>query len=326
MFQITLPQTPKIKQLSDFQAIFEIDACFPGYGLTLGNAIRRVLLSSLPGSAITAFKIEGVPHEFTTIKFIEEDVIQIMLNLKKIRFKSYTDQPITGKIAVKGNKKVLAKDLKLPSDIEVINPDELIATLTSTKAEFIAEVLIERGVGYLTAEENKLRRQLASGMINIDSIFSPIKKINVRVEDMRVGERTDFNKLIFDITTDGSISPQEAFKEAAKILIKQFEVFLLKEVDIDQKKDAQPVITESKTSLDTDKTFNLSLLKDDIKSLKLSARIVNALKANKINTIEDLIKIGEEGLLKIDGIGDKAIKEIKRRLGRIGLTLKIENV
>lgn len=325
MFSITVPHRPKIKKVTPNQAIFEIEACYPGYGLTLGNALRRVLLSSLPGAAITAFKIKNVPHEFTTIPYVQEDVIEILLNLKKIRFKLHSDEPIIGKISVKGHKKVLAKDIQLPSDAEVVNKDSLIATLTHTKAEFIAEVLIEKGIGYFTAEENKLRRELSADMISIDSVFSPIQKVNFKVEDMRVGEKTNYNKLFFDITTDGTVSPEEAFKYAVKTLISQFEVFLHEESISDQKQESskQDNKLTSETLKDQSKEIDSqNILKLDIDVLKLPSRINNALKANKIFIVEDLTKKGEEGLLAFEGIGEKAVKEIKRKLGRMGLALK----
>lgn len=324
MFTITLPHEPKIKTISPNQAIIEIEACFPGYGLTLGNALRRVLLSSLPGAAITAFKIKNVPHEFTAIEDVEEDAIQIILNLKKIRFKSYTNEPITGKISAKGNKKIFARDIELPAEIEVVNKDALIATLTSSKAQFVAEVLIEKGIGYATAQDNKARRPLAADMINIDSIFSPIQKINFKIEDMRVGERTDYNRLLFDITTDGSLSPKEAFKYAVKLLINQFEVLLHEETSPSN----QGTKIESTANLKYEasnagqETQNSALLSSDIETLKINSRISRILKENKIITVDDLIKLGEEGLFKIHGVGEKAVKEIKRRLGRIGLALK----
>lgn len=323
MFTITLPHEPKIKTISPNQAIIEIEACFPGYGLTLGNALRRVLLSSLPGAAITAFKIKDVPHEFTAIENVEEDAIQIILNLKKIRFKSYTNEPITGKISAKGNKKIFARDIKLPAEIEVVNKDALIATLTSPKAQFMAEVLIEKGIGYATAQDNKARRPLAADMINIDSIFSPIQKINFKIEDMRVGERTDYNRLLFDITTDGSLSPKEAFKYAVKLLINQFEVLLHEETSPSSQRTTESAANlKYEASNAGQETQNSALLSSDIETLKINSRISRILKEHKIITIDDLIKLGEEGLFKIHGVGEKAVKEIKRRLGRIGLALK----
>lgn len=322
MFAITLPHKPKIKTIANNQSIFEIEACFPGYGLTLGNALRRVLLSSLPGSAITAFKIKNVPHEFTVIDSVEEDMIQIMLNLKKVRFKSHADEPFIGKISVKGNRKVLAKDIKLPSEIEVINKDSVIASLSSLKANFNAELLIERGLGYLTAQENKSRRQISADMINIDSIFSPIQKINFKIEDMRVGERTDYNRLIFDIATDGSISPEEAFRYGVKILLSQFDVFIREESELEKKAySEQSEYSNARETQDKSKLFNQELLSSSIDSLKMSSRVTNALMENKIATVGDLIKQKEQNLMKLNGIGDKAIKEIKRRLGRVGLAL-----
>lgn len=232
---IFLPSKPKIIKKEQSRTIFEIEACYPGYGITLGNALRRTLLSSLPGAAITGVKIKGVQHEFSTIPYVQEDVTGIILNLKQIKFKTYGPGPFIISLKIKGEKEVKASDLKLTSDIEVINQDALIATLTDKKAELEAELEVSIGRGYVPVEQRK-KEKLEIGMISIDAIFSPVVQVNFEVSNMRVGERTDYNRLTLDIETDGSISPTEALTQAAKTLGEQFKIFDLGEKATSQKK------------------------------------------------------------------------------------------
>lgn len=218
---IPVPQKPKIFLKEGNTGVFEIEGLFPGYGITLGNALRRVLLSSLPGAAVTAVKIKGVAHEFSTVSGVREDVVDIILNLKQLRLRIHSEEPQRLTISVKGEREVTAKDIKPSSQVEIINKDLHLATLTDKKAEFQMEIEVERGLGYVPAEIRK-RERLEIGMIAIDSIFTPIKKINYEVMKMRVGERTDYNKLRFHIETDGTISPEEAFGTGVHILLDQF--------------------------------------------------------------------------------------------------------
>jgi len=222
---IMLPEQPKIIKKEENRAIFEIKNCFPGYGLTLSNAFRRILLSSLPGAAVTAVKIEGVNHEFSTIPNVLEDVIQIILNLKQIRFKLHSQEPIVLILKEKGEKEVRASDIKSNPDVEIINKNAHIATLTDKKAELKMEIEVDSGLGYVLAEQ-RIKGKLSIGSIAVDAIFSPVKKVNCEVENMRIGNRTDFNKLRIDIKTDGSISPEQAFQKAAQILVNQFSRFV----------------------------------------------------------------------------------------------------
>jgi len=233
---ILLPKPPKIIKKSKNRAIFEIENCYPGYGMTLGNALRRVLLSSLPGAAVTSVKIKGVEHEFSTIPYVFEDVIQIILNLKQLRFKLHTSELVTLTLKSKGEKKVKASDIKLTSDVEVVNKDAHIATLTDKKAALEMEINVESGLGYVPVEQRK-KQKLPIGTIAVDAIFSPIRKVNYEVENMRVGDRTDFNRLKIDIETDGSISPEDAFQRASQILIDHFSMFV----------GEKPVTTKKKT-------------------------------------------------------------------------------
>lgn len=221
---ILLPKPPKIFKKGENRAIFEIENCYPGYGMTLGNTFRRVLLSSLPGAAVASVKIKGADHEFSTIPHVLEDVIQIILNLKQVRFKLYTEGPVILSLKAKGEKKVKASDIKASSNVEIVNKDVHIATLTDKKAEIEMEIEVDRGLGYMPVEKRK-KEKLTIGSIAVDAIFSPIKRINYEIENMRVGDRTDFNRLRLDIETDGSLSPEEAFWRAAQILVGHFSLF-----------------------------------------------------------------------------------------------------
>ena len=240
--KILLPQKAKIIKKSDNRAIFEIDGCYPGYGLTLGNAFRRVLLSSLPGAAITAVKIKGASHEFSTLPYVMEDVIHIILNLKQIRFKVNAPEalPLKANLKMVGEKEVRAKDINLSSELEVINKDLHLATLTDKKAKLEMEIEIQSGLGYVPVEQRK-KEKLEIGSIAIDAVFIPIKKINYEVENMRVGDRTDFNRLKIDIETDGSIPPEQAFTKAADILVGHFSTFSAskEEPKLEEKKEAK---------------------------------------------------------------------------------------
>ncbi len=218
---IPLPLKPKIVEKKGNWAKFEIEALYPGYGVTIGNSLRRVLLSSLEGAAVTQMKIKGVSHEFSTIPGVLEDVIQIMLNLKKLRFRMFTQEPLRATLKVKGEKKVTGADFQLPSQLELVNKDCPIATLTDKKAELEMEVQIEKGVGYLARERRK-KEKIAIGTILVDAIFTPIRRVAFRVENMRVGERTDFDRLFLEIETDGIISPEEALYKASEILVNHF--------------------------------------------------------------------------------------------------------
>jgi DNA-directed RNA polymerase subunit alpha len=218
---IPLPKAPKIIKKEKNKATFEIEALYPGYGVTIGNALRRVLLSSLEGAAVTQMKIKGVPHEFTTIPGVLEDVVTIMLNLKQLRFKMIGEEPQRATLKIKGEKEVKGADFELPAQLELVNPDCHIATLTSKNAKLEMEILVEKGVGYLP-RERKRKEKLEIGVIPVDAIFTPVKRVAMRTENMRVGERTDFDRLFLEIETDGTITPEEAFLKACEILINQF--------------------------------------------------------------------------------------------------------
>ncbi|TSC91020.1 MAG: DNA-directed RNA polymerase subunit alpha [Parcubacteria group bacterium Gr01-1014_2] len=212
---------PKVVHYEKNRAVFEISPLYAGYGVTLGNSLRRVLLSSMEGAAAVKIKIDGVAHEFSTVNGVLEDVVDIILNLKKIRFKLSGVDSAKVTLNAKGEKEIHAGDLKAPFGVEVVNPDQIIATITDKKAEFNMEIEVERGIGYMPVEQ-KQKEKLSVGEIAIDAIFNPVRKVSFRVENIRVGERTDFNKLFVDVETDGSITPQEALKRAVGILMEQF--------------------------------------------------------------------------------------------------------
>jgi len=222
---IPLPSPPKIIKKENNRAVFEIEGLYPGYGITISNTFRRVLLSSLEGAAITQIKIKGVSHEFSTIPGVLEDVITIILNLKKIRFKSFTKEPQRIILKEKGEKKVKAGDFDVSSELEIKNPDTPIATITAESTHLQIEAIVETGIGYQSVEQRELGKQESVGMMPIDSIFTPVKRVSFEVENMRVGKRTDFDKLKIDIETDGTISPKEAFLNASEILSKHFSLF-----------------------------------------------------------------------------------------------------
>lgn len=325
---ITTPKKPKIAKKGDNRATFKIEACYPGYGITLGNAFRRILLSSLSGAAVTNIKIKGAQHEFSTIPGVVEDVVQIILNLKQIRFKLQTEGPIMVLLKVKGEKEVKASDIKMVSGLEVINKNAHIATLSDKKAELEIEIEVESGLGY-SSVENRKKGKLEVSKIAIDAIFSPIRKANYIIENMRVGERTDYNRLVFDVETDGTITPEEAFLSAGKILVNQFKVFTLLEKEGKKKKlKKKTVIKEGKTEKKATQKPKVVLetkaemAKQKISDLKLSLRIVSVLEATGLKTAAGLIRKSEEDLKKIEGLGNKGIIEIKRALGKLGLTLK----
>lgn len=216
---IPLPTSIKTKKLSDNHAIFDIESLYPGYGITLGNAVRRVLLSSLVGSAVTEVKIKNAPHEFATLEGVKEDVLHILMNIKQLRFKSSIDEPQTAVLSVKGEKEATGKDFKLPNDLKLANPDLHIATITDKNTELEIEIKIEKGTGYVFEDKEEKK---GIGVIGLDASYTPIKKANYIVENMRVGDRTDFDRISLDVETDGTVSPEAAFAETLEILLSQF--------------------------------------------------------------------------------------------------------
>jgi len=220
-----LPLIPKVIERKGNSALIEVEALYPGYGITIGNALRRVLLSSLEGAAVTQVNIKGVPHEFSTIPGISEDAIALMINIRQLRFSIVGDEPQTCALKVKGEKEITGADLELPSQLTLANPGAHIADLTSKTAKLEMEIKVEKGTGYLSKESRMGKEKLEIGAIAIDAMFTPVKKVGFKTQNMRVGDRTDFDKVLFDIETDGTITPETAFSRASEILVNHFEMF-----------------------------------------------------------------------------------------------------
>ncbi len=238
---IILPNTIEATEQDENRAVIAISPCHPGYGTTLGNALRRVLLSSLPGAAVTAVKIKGVEHEFSTLENVKEDVVEIILNVKLLRFRVHSDEPVEVELTVSGEGTVTAKDFEKNSEVDVINGDHVIATLTDKSAEFTMKAIVQNGRGYVPVEERDTEG-LDVGYIAIDSVYTPVRNVNYRTEHVRVGQMTNYDKLLLDIITDGTVSPEEAFRSAAQILVEQFGV-LASEVEQAPELEAEPVET-----------------------------------------------------------------------------------
>ena len=318
-YNITLPSKPKVLSEDGFKGSYEIEGLYPGYGHTLGNSLRRIILSSLFGAAITTVKIEGVAHEFSTIEGVKEDVITILLNLKKVRFKLSTMDPQTVTISVKGVKDVTAGDITVSGQVEVLNPEQHIATLTSKNASFNVELVVAKGFGYVPKEVHQ-KEKVDVGTIAVDAIFTPIRRVNYDVDNMRVGDRTDYNRLRITLETDGTISPRRAFEAAIEIMINQLKAVIgfVEHEDI----ETEEAVTSEEEKVSKKDSSDNEFLKTRVESLDLSTRTTNALSNANIRTIGGLARKTEEDLLEIDGLGDKGIQEIKRALGAHDITLK----
>ena len=287
---------------------FSIEPLERGFGVTLGNALRRVLLSSLPGAAVAAVKIEGVQHEFSTLTGVKEDIPEVLLNLKGIRFKLHAEAPKMASFDVRGKSEVKAADLKADADIEVLNPDMHIATLNKD-GEFRAEVEIGAGRGYVSAE-NQPQQDRPIGVLPLDSMFSPVTKVNFEVENTRIGQRIDYDKLTLEIWTDGSIIPSDALAYGAKILKDHFALFVHFEEEI-----VEEVVEE----VDEEFLRVKTLLERSVEELELSVRSSNCLKAANIKTIGDLVQKSEGEMLKYRNFGRKSLKEIADILANMSL-------
>ena len=305
-----LPSSIKIIEQEKNYGKFQIEGLYPGYGVTIGNALRRVLLSSIEGSAVTSFKIKGVHHEFSTIDHVSDTVLDIMLNLKQLRIKLHSNEPQVLKLKVNGEKKIYAKDFENNPMVDIMNPDLYITEITDKKGKIEMEVIVEKGLGYSQIEERK-EEKIPIGTIAVDAIFSPVQKVNFQVEDMRVGEKTDYNRLIFSIETDGSISPKEALNKASAILKDHFaniEEQFLPEIKKEKKVTLKKEDKEPKDIL--------------IEDLDLGSRTKKALINNGIKSLAGLLRYSEETLSTIDGLGGKSLKEIKVILKNLKYTLK----
>ena len=304
----------EVKELSKTSAEFVIKPLYPGYGNTLGNSLRRVLLSSVKGAAITAFSIEGSTHEYATIPGVREDVVDIMLNLKNIRFKMHTDAPVELTLEMKGekqsekdgDKRVVAGDIKLPSEVEIANPNQTICHIDDPKKTIKMHFVVETGRGYLTIERASAER-IHSDMIAIDAVFTPVLRVRYKVENTRVGQDTNLQQLTLTVDTDGTITPKEAFEEAAAILVNQYTALAGS-----TKVDSAPVPGSNADEED-------SGLMLPIEELDLSARTANALLNNDIRTIRDLVTLSETDLKDLKGFGQKALDEVKEKLTELNI-------
>jgi DNA-directed RNA polymerase subunit alpha len=308
--------TPSLVNVDDHSATsatFTVEPLHSGYGMTLGNSLRRVLLSSIAGASVTSFRIEGATHEFTTIPGVKEDVVDIMLNLKGIRFRVFGDEPQTIRLTKKGKGTITAKDIATNADVEVVNPSHVIATIDDDKVNFVMDLVVEAGRGYRTIEEGAVKK--ASDMIALDAIFTPVLRVRYKVENTRVGQVTDLDKLLITIDTDGSITPRDAFEEAAAILVNQYSA-LAGQTRVEMAPRTEAVTAGLADSMDSDEPAELMT---PIEDLNLSARTTNALVNNDIHTLKDLFSLSDAELRDLKGFGSKALDEVKEKMSELEL-------
>ena len=300
------PALAKVVDNDETSSTFVIEPLHAGYGNTLGNSLRRVLLSSIRGGSIVAFRIEGVTHEFTTVPGIQEDAVDVMLNLKGVTLKVDTDEPIELRIEKKGAGVVTAGDIKTTADVEVINPDAVICTIDDPKKTLVIDLVVEAGRGYQNIEESSKNR-IHSDMVAVDAMFSPVTRVRFKVDSTRVGQETNLDRLELTVETDGSISPRDAFEEAAAILVNQYTTL------------AGSTSVEAAPALGTEEVEESSELNTSIEDLGLSARTANALINNEIRTVHDLVTLSEQDLRELKGFGSKALDEVKDKLAELEL-------
>lgn len=298
------PALASVEEHDATSATFVIEPLHAGYGNTLGNSLRRVLLSSIRGGAITAFSIEGVSHEFTTVPGIKEDVVDIMLNLKNVKVKVDTDEVVELRLEKKGAGVITAADIKATADVTIINPDQIIATIDDPKKSVVMNFVVESGRGYQTIEQSSASR-IHSDMIAIDAIYSPVLRVRYKVDSTRVGQETNLDKLRLNVETDGSMSPRDAFEEAAAILVNQYTAL------------AGSTSVEAAPALGQEVEEESNELNTPIEELNLSARTANALINNEIRTVRDLVTLGEQDLRELKGFGSKALDEVKDKLAEL---------
>ncbi len=305
--------SPRIERVAyrenEFYGHFEVEPLERGFGHTLGNALRRVLLSSLPGAAVTSVNIEGVQHEFSTIPGVKEDVTEIILNLKEVSVRLHVDTVKQLEIVAEGPGVVTAGDIRVDSEVEVVNPDLHIATL-SEGAKLHMTLTVEQGHGYVSAERNKVSA-MPIGVIPMDAIFTPMRKVNYTVEDTRVGQITDYDKLVMEVWTNGSVSPEEAISMAAKILVGQLDIFA--------RLTEQPLEQEDEATQEDPAGANAEMT---IEELDLSVRAFNCLKRAGINTVSELIQKDQEDMMKVRNLGKKSLEEVEQKLALLGLSLR----
>ena len=314
---ISLPNSFKLISQDGNNSTFECEGLYPGYGITLGNALRRVLLSSIPGAAIVSVRIKGANHEFSSIPGVLEDMLEICLNLKGVRLILHGDEPQMATLKIKGRKEVTAGDIVTPSQVEVVNRDAHIATITDRDTTFEIEMEVARGLGYEQAAQRKAQKA-AIGTLNLDALYSPVHKANFSVEDMRVGDRTDYNRLKLEIETDGTTTAHKALQAAFQILIEQYS-YLMQELGEDVAKEKSARKQKSKNE---EVESEEDIMKKKVDDLDISARPMRALQDNGVKTVAGLIRKSEKDLSEMEGMGDAGIKEVKKALKKLDLQLK----
>jgi len=323
-YKIIMPSKPRIILEEGNKGVFEIDGLYPGYGHTLGNSLRRIILSSLPGASITSIRIDGVSHEFQTMDGIKEDVIVMILNLKKARFKMLSDEPQTVTLSVKGPKEILASDIKTGGQVEILNPELHIAEVTG-KINLHIEMKIEKGLGFIPKEIFQ-KDKVDVGTIAVDAIFTPIRRVAYEVENMRVGDKTNHNRLRISIETDGTLTAREAMTRSIEIMINQLKAivdFKEPEEEVVEKKAGKVKEELMDDGKEEKKGSDFAdVLKTRTDGLDLSTRTLNALTGANIRTLGGLARKKREDLLEVEGIGEKGITEIKKVLNKFGLNLK----
>jgi DNA-directed RNA polymerase subunit alpha len=304
VLEIALPRITSTESTQQY-ATYDIEPLEAGYGMTLGNALRRVLLSSLPGAAVTSIKIEGVQHEFQDVPNVKEDVTDIVLNVKKLRLRSFSDRPVTMRIDVTGEREVRAADIQVPSTIEIVNPDQLICTLDNANAHLEMELVVETGKGYVPAES---REDQAIGVIPVDAIYTPVQKVNYTVEHTRVGQMTNYDKIILQIWSDGTITPDEALRQAAQVLVQHFQMVA----------EYGGTVPQGGPSPDgkgpTDYPIPSKIFDTPIEELDLSVRSYNCLKRSGITKVGQVLMMSEEDLLAVRNFGEKSLTELRDKL------------
>jgi DNA-directed RNA polymerase subunit alpha len=313
---VTLPSKPRVVSEEGFKGIFEIDGLYPGYGHTLGNSLRRIILSSLPGAAITKVKIDGVEHEFSTLAGVKEDVLTILLNLRRVRLQLHGNEPMTVSLKSSGAGVITAKDLVAPSQVEILNPEQKIAEITNKTAKLNMEITVENGLGYVPREVHQ-KDKVEIGTIALDAVFTPIRRANYEVENMRVGDRTDFNRLRMVIETDGTYTAREALEKAIEVMIHQLKAVIGFQEQVEEKPQVAPVVAEEKNE-----EPDPEVLKTRIETLDLSARTLQALEDASIRTIGGLVRKKKDDILALDGIGPKGVEEVEELLTKMNLTLE----
>lgn len=325
---IVLPKKLNVVTEDGSKGVYEIEGLYPGYGHTLGNSLRRIILSSLPGVSITSVKIKGADHEFATLKGVKEDVLTILLNLKKVRFSLASDEEVVIKLSVKGNKKVTAADFETIGGIQVMNPDQYIAEVTAKTGDIEIELTLAKGVGFVSKEDFAESKPTV-GSILVDAIFSPIRKVNYEVEHMRIGDRTDYNLLRINLETDGSMTAKKALEQALMIMIQQFKSILDLKIIEDTKEIVEEIQDEGIIRVETaaeeeglNNEERVELLKTRIDTLDFSARTENSLNDASIRTLGGLVQKTSDDLLALDGFGQKSLEEVSETLTTFKLTLK----